>query len=315
MALVGSVVASQLNPTPTKINDIDLVVMTNGIYDELYATKSTSAYSKETPAQSDWDFNTILHAFFSGDLHAGNVKYTAAEVDCLRIKRRKKGTLEWITLFEITVDSADDFHFERFDQYARSHTDYEYALIPVIYHIEGGEDVEGNLNISEVHSVFDDVFISERDTTYHAATELNWSVTKNHPSLVVAPINRKHPFVFGNGNSNYYSGTLSGIWVELDKLCTYSNYMSWDDAWSEVWNHGWEYREGLMEFLCNGRPKILKLPDGRMWLITITDSPTETVSLHYQTPTTSFNWTETDDCESGKALYENNFIDADSNAK
>lgn len=315
MALVGSMISRSIHRTPTDVDGMDLMVLTNAVYDEVYATKNTLAYEKATPTQKMWDFNTIMHAFFSGDLHAGNVKYTAAEVDYLRIKRRKKGTYDWVIMFEVPIEKADDFKFERFDKYARSHTDYEYALVPVIYHIEGGEDVEGNLNISNVHSVFDDVFISEKDLTFHACAEINWNIAKNHPNLVVAPIHRKHPYVFGNGNTNYYTGSLSGVWAELEKACNYSSFTSWNDAWDRMWTGSWEYRHNLMEFLCNGKPKILKMPDGRMWLVCITGSPTETVSLHFYAPTTSFEWTETDDCDSGKALYENNLIDAASNSK
>lgn len=312
MALVGSLVMSSLSPVPTDIDGIDFVLLTNAVYDELYADNKTNSYSEDIP--TDWDFDTIMHAYFNGDLHAGNVDYYSQEVEFLRIKRRIKGTYDWITMFEIPIEEASDFKFERFDKYARSQTTYEYAMVPVIRNIEGGSDLEENHYISEVLSEFDDTFLVEKDVSYHSQLELTWSTSKNRPTLVVAPINRKFPYVFGNGDLNYYSGSISAIWLELNSLCELAGSMTWEDAWGMIYQGGWEYRHNLMEFLCNGRPKILKMADGRMWMVSIVDSPTESVTLHNSVPTTTFNWTEIDDCESGAALYENDFIDVDSNA-
>ena len=311
MFITGSLVNDALAPIPTSINGIDFMVLTNAIYNELYASTRYDDFDSEIPA---WDFDTIMHAKFNGNLHAGNVNYYSQEVEFLRIKRRVKGTYNWITMFEIRIEEASDFKFERFDKYARSQTTYEYAMVPVIRNIEGGSDLEENHYISEVLSEFDDTFLVEKDVSYHSQLELTWSTSKNRPTLVVAPVDRKFPYVFGNGNLNYYSGSISAIWLELNSLCDLARTMSWEDAWGMIYQSGWEYRHNLMEFLCNGRPKILKMADGRMWMVSIVDSPTESVTLHNSVPTTTFNWTEIDDCESGAALYENNFIDVDSNA-
>lgn len=312
MLISGSLVNSALAPAPTNINGIDFMVLTNAIFNELYVSTRYDDFGSEIPA---WDYDTIMHAKFNGNLHAGNVDYYPEEVEFMRIKRRIKGTYEWVNLFEIDIEKAEDFKFERFDKYARGNTTYEYAMVPVIRQIEGGKDKEGNINICEVKSEFNDVFISEKDVSFHSQVEVTWNTAKNHPTLVVAPINRKYPYVFGNGNANYYSGSLSAVWVELDKLCELTNDMSWDDAYGMVWQNGWEYRNRLMGFLCNGKAKILKMPDGRMWMVAITETPTESVSLHNNTPTTTFQWVEIADCESGADLYDNDFITADSNAK
>lgn len=313
MCFVGSVVSSALSPTPVSMDNIDFVLLTNAVYDELYADNKTNDYTTEIP--TDWDFDTIMHAYFNGDLHAGNVAYYSQEVEFLRIKRRVKGTYDWVTLFEVPIENADDFKFERFDKYARSQTMYEYALVPVIRNIEGGIDLEENHYISEIKSEFDDVFLVERDISYHSQLEMTWTTSKNRPTTVVTPINRKYPFVFSNGDVNYYSGSITAIWLELQSMCALAQNMSWNNAWEAIYQGGWEYRDGLMEFLCDGQPKILKMPDGRMWMVMIVESPTENVSLHNKAPTTTFQWTEVDNCESGIALYENNFIDVDSNSK
>lgn len=285
-----------LNETSTHIANTDYIMLKNAIFDHFYVTHATD-YEYTTAINRPWDFDTVMDADFNGDLMAGNVAYAAEQVSEVRIKRRRKDTYTWTTLFAIPIETADSFHFERFDRYARSHADYEYALVPVV------NGVEGEYNRSSIYSEFEGVFIMERDIGYNSMISVASQINKNHPTLVVAPIHRKYPYVFGNGNTNYYSGTISAVFVQIDENCVFD------------WDNGWKYRDDFLDFLCNGRAKILKLGDGRMWLVGIVDIPSETVNLHERAPTISFSWVETDDCESGHALYENDFIDADYEAE
>lgn len=281
-----------LDMTATHIADTTYIVLQNAIFDHFYITHDTD-YDYTTSVDRPWDFETVMNADFNGDLMAGNVDYVAEQVSEVRIKRRKKGEYKWTTLFAVPIENADSFHFERFDRYARSQTEYEYSLVPVV------AGIEGEINKNTIASKFEGVFIMERELGFNSILNVSSQINKNHPTLIVAPIHRKFPYVFGNGNTNYYSGSLSAIFVQMDEFCNFD------------WDKGWEYRHALMEFLCNGSAKILKMGDGKMWLVSIIDSPSETISIHEKAPTISFTWAEIDDCESGHALYENGFIDAD----
>lgn len=285
-----------LNETVTHIASTKYIVLKHAIFDDLYLTHDVE-YEYTTEIPEKWTFDTVMRADFNGDLAAGNVDYSAEEISEVLIKRRPADSYQWTTLFSIPIETADSFHFEKFDRYARSQTDYVYALVPVAGGIEG--KVERELNTNTVHSEFDGVFIMERDSGFSALANVTSQINKNHPTLVVAPIHRKYPYVFGNGNTNYYSGSLSAIFVPLGDDCLFD------------FKNGWKYRDKLLEFLCNGQAKILKLHDGRMWMVNVVDSPSESVSLHEFAPHIAFSWVEIDDCDSGHALYENNFIDAD----
>ena len=67
--------------------------------------------------------------------------------------------------------------------------------------------------------------------------------------------------------------------------------------------------DSILDFLCDGNPKILKHEDGRMWMVQITGTPSESESPHPDFPTTSFEWVEIGSAESSTMLYSNNFID------
>lgn len=272
--------------TPSDLSHIHIATIQNGVYDELHITKNVSE-NYTTAISNEWNYDTILHALFQGDLHAGNVHYTAEEVTCVRIKRRQTNTFEWITLYEVPIHIADDFKFERFDRYARSNVEYEYALVPVI------DRIEGNLNVNTVFSEFDGIFICEKDLLFHTTMNVDIQAKKNRPAATIATINRRYPFVISNGNNNYYSGTASGTFMNVldNQFCLYD------------YQNGWKYRSDMMEFLCNGRPKILKYDDGRMWLVQVVGTPTENTGQHETMPITSFDWTEIEDCESSHALF------------
>jgi len=277
--------------TPTSVKNIQVLTLKNGIYDELYITRDIS-YSYTTVIPDTWDFDTIMHAHFNGNLHAGNVDYSINEVSHIRIKRREVGTFEWITLFEVPIADYDDFRFQLYDRYNRAKTNYEYALVPVT------NNVEGNLNINSVYSDFDGVYITEKDRTFNTALSVDIQVQKNHPTEIVNTLGRTYPYIVGNSQNNYYSGTVIATFIELNQS-------------TRDWNvsTGWKYRRELMEFLQNSRPKILKYLDGRMWLVNIMDATTEQASEHIDAPTTTFTWTEIGDCESVQDMYFNGLID------
>ena len=161
-------------------------------------------------------------------------------------------------------------------------------------------DVDGDGKIATVLSEFDGIFIVEKEQGFNTILEVDIQAQKNRPSALVNTIERKYPFVVSNGKNNYYSGSTSGVFIEFDY-----------DACQFKVKEGWQYREQFMEFLQNGNPKILKHDDGRMWLVTIVDNPSESASEHPDKVITSFNWAETGDCNSGSDLYNNNFIDVD----
>lgn len=69
------------------------------------------------------------------------------------------------------------------------------------------------------------------------------------------------------------------------------------------------FREGLMRFLNNKRPKIMKFDDGRIYMISITDGVKDENDDLADLVHTSFSWVEIGDAESSADLYFNNFID------
>lgn len=279
-----------LDYTPTFINGINTITIKNGIFDDLYIIGKIINYTIIDPNKIEWDFDTILHAKFEGNLFVGNVDW-GKDIEKVRIKRREKNTHNWLTLFDVEIDDADDFKFEKFDKYARSQTWYEYALVPIV----GG--IEGNFSVNEVYSEFDGMFITEKDLTY--GTRLETSLTnikKVNTYTVVDTVYGQYPYTIRNGNNRYYSGTASGFFTE--DLCEKEEIVN-----------TWKFREKVEDFLTNGQAKILKYYDGRMWLIIPSMDIIEEDKGHNDFVATSFDWVEVGDAENNNDLYNFGLID------
>ncbi|MDD3267229.1 MAG: hypothetical protein PHC75_08655 [Burkholderiales bacterium] len=292
MSFIGSTNSNFASPIYR--DDVDYMEVKNGIIDDLYLTANvTDAYTTEIP--TIWDYDTILHAKFEGDLFAGNADFSMNTVSHLRVKRRKKGTYKWVTLFEIPINKKEDFNFTKTDRYARGKTEYEWAIVPVL------NGTEGNYNIASLTTSFEGIFIVDANKIYHSKYNIGHINPKRQkPSTVVVPIDRRYPFVISNGEVNYYSGEIKATFIEesVDGEDTAFNF-----------ERAWEYRDGFKDWLLNGSPKIIKYDDGRMWLVMVTGDIDEETDGHWDNVKTTFGFTEIGDCESNQDLYNNGLID------
>ena len=276
-----------ISSTPTFINDITYISLSNGVYDELFGTDNPDIKMNED--SKNWDYDTRFYAKFQGDLLAGNVNYTAKTVSSVRIKRRKNNEHIWFTLFEIPIETNDDFQFELMDRYAQGSQDYYYALVPVI------ENVEGNINKNFITSEFKDYFILDRDISYHIIFNTNLSIELNKSIGVINTLGRKYPFVISNGMSQYKTGSLDFALAPIVDCNV-------DDK------NGYNYRTQFEEWITNGKPKILKDWTGKIYMINITSSIPIDYS-YYKLPSYQIQFSEIGNALDENDMYNNGFID------
>ncbi|MEG2380993.1 MAG: hypothetical protein RSB38_04785 [Oscillospiraceae bacterium] len=288
--------------TPTSISNIYRTILSDGIFGELFIS-SNPDYNL---SNLQWDFSTILWAKFQNNLLAGNLEVSVQNIESFRIKRRcvekaKRGkTSDWVTLFEVNIRDEngridiEKLKFIRFDRYVATGFDYEYAIIPIM------NNVEGNYNLNSITPKFDGVFILTKSQIFNSLFDINTQIARNHPTSTVNTIEGKYPFVVSHSKNNYYSGSVSATFVEVDtRECSLKV------------KEGYAYRKKLLDFLCDGSPKMLKLYTGEVFLIMVTENPQEDRLQYSDKVTTSFAFTEIGDSESTLDLYENGLIDID----
>ena len=200
-----------LSPTPTGVSKITSVAIQNAAYDDLYIQSGLDTQPNfDLPAY--WDYPIILYARFKNNLLAGNIDAFLSQTTALRLKRRKRGSFRWITLFDLTNDtgSVNDLMFEYHDRLARSGTEYDYALLPVL------NNVEGAMSIATVKSEFDGLCLLDAREIYHTDMEINVDVQRNAHSSAVTPLDSRYPFVIHNGRANYASGEAGALFLLKD---------------------------------------------------------------------------------------------------
>lgn len=280
-------------PTPTSLENMDYVELENGKYDTLFITKDVSS-----PQSIDdglvWNWDTVMYADFSNETtNAGNMNWTVENVSDIVIKRRIQGEFDWITIDIRHIETEDDFNFVGIDNYNQSDTEYEYAIVPYL------NDNPGAYIVKTVYSEFDDIFIIGHDKTYKTvASNENVNTVRNIPGNHNNLLHSKYPVFFHSGLMNYDSGSVEGRFFDVENGCQIITT-----------DMGYLYKKGLMDFLTDGFPKLLKVSDGRMWLIQVIPSPSDNADTSHDIRTINFDWVEIGNYLSNKDLYYANLSD------
>ena len=285
-----------IDPVPTHMGEITDTRLYNGIFDHWYATENTDEpYPTSIPEQ--WDYETIMDADFNdGNLSAGNVDFTLDEVTSFRIKRRVKGTFDWLTLVDIPITSVDDLDISFNDTLNTDETQYEYAIVPVL------NEIEGNYITNEIFSEFDGVFICDLDTIFKFYAGVNYGVENQVQQVgVLQPLGRRFPIFVSNALANYKTGSVSGL-VMNDSYFAGEPYNPKDLV---------KEREDLMKFLTNKKPKILKDWNSGKWLVFITGQPTMTYleNSSMALASVTFNYAEAGEADNQQDLYDTGMLE------
>lgn len=245
-----------LDPYPTSVENIDSIVASNAIYDELYLTyDTTSAYSTTIP--TEWDIYTIFLAAFENSLAAGNIGAEVDNITSVRIKRRRVGDYDWITLAEYPVSTPADLEVVGEDYFNAYGQEYEYAWVPVL------NDTEGQYITATIESKFKGVFVADATTIYKFYAGVTYGESRQVQQVgVFAPLGRQYPVYIANGQTNYQTGSLSGY-----VMGDYETTKTLDRTVMVG------YKNALLEFLTNKGGKVLKDDNGNIWLIFVTGEP------------------------------------------
>lgn len=192
-----------LNTAPSSVDNITNVKLTNSIFDHFNVTKNTSTVVS-TSIPTGWDYDTIMNASFNNNIDAGNVNYLINQISSIKIKRRKQGDFDWLTLATIPINKVEDLSFIFNDLLNQDNVTYEYALVPII-----GE-IEGQYLINSIMSQFNGVFIGNAETIYKFLYEVKYSSNQRNQQVgVFQVLGQQYPIVVANGALSYESGNVT----------------------------------------------------------------------------------------------------------
>lgn len=280
-------------PTPTTLKNIKEVTIRNGIYDHFNVTKDvTFDYATTLPGQ--WNLQTQMDADFAGNITAGNIDYVLAQISNIKVKRRIKGTFDWITLFVVPISKISDIDFVKYDYIAQNNVEYEYAIVPVI------GNTEGEYSINSIKSQFYGIFITDNQKSYKFLENAGYSNNERvHKSGIFEPYGSKYPIVVNNGILSYDKGTVKG-----DVMVLVNDNLDRDSTVTKL--------KALQTFLTDSNGKVLKDFNGNIWMVSTLNSVTPTYynELGMGMASVSFDWVEVGNSNDGSDLYYNGLIDA-----
>lgn len=231
-----------LNSAPSNVNNISNIRLSNAIFNHFNVTSNTSI-SSSTTIPTNWDYDTILNADFSGNLDAGNVDFLIEQISAIKIKRRVQGEFNWITLATIPINTIDDLTFAFNDLLNKSNTTYDYALVPMI------ENIEGQYIINSILSQFNGVFIGDSSTIYKFFYELKYSNNKRNQQVgIFEVLGKKFPVFVANGDLSYETGSVAATILNDDFEQT-----GIIDRTAIT-----QQKDAIKDFLTNKKAKILK---------------------------------------------------------
>lgn len=243
--------------TPTNIDHINKVEIYNARVDEFYVTHDTDEYMIEQNKIPDtWDFYTVMSASFNNDTTAGNVSWHLDDLEYIIIKVKPSDGYKWITSHIKPVKTYQDLSIVG-KYLAAINGTWDVALVPITSGMMEGlytqtkVDVEvGRLVIMDADAIHG-TFLMDSDV----------SIQSVMPSQAVNTLHNKFPYIIRNTRANYETVDVTCTFLPNDEDClNQSSDVKAQAKWSKE----------LKGWLMNGKTKLLKTPDGDMWLGYIT---------------------------------------------
>lgn len=287
--------------TPTTIEPIKNVTLSNAWFNDIRMTRNVEEEISEN-VYDGWDYDTVMHAKFEGDTHAGNVAWDIERVSYLIIKRKKTTDYKWTTIdYKDVVLETDvnEYNIEGTDITATPGYEYQYAVVAIV------DNVENEYSIEKIDIKCHGIVIGDSTALYYTyLTDLfldNVSVT---PNSVVDTMYDIYPTIVRNTSANYEQVTVNAEFVPYDDPCV----LNFEDDVLRT-----RYNKEVKLFLRNGYTKLLKAENGQIWMGYVTTPPSDSADGSYRVRKVTFTLTETGNPDSEKCLYKAGIIDVPQN--
>ena len=287
--------ANSLTPTPSKDGLVTAIQIFDGKYNSIFISSNTDLTMANV--DDEWDYDTRLATNFEQGLNAGNSGFSVKNTDHLLIKRRELGETKWTVLAVKKITKPEDFKVYYTDKYARAGVEYEYAISSTVNGIENAYVVQN------VYSDFGGMYITDKDCLYGTIFDVDCNATSmNLANQTLERLNSKYMAVVSKSATCGESGSATGTYIRFDD----------DDVNRFNRNASIKFRAEVKNRLANKKPLILKVHDGRIWMVKVTGQPQESHDGHYDIKQLSFEWMEVGDVNDMETLYYNGFSDVTS---
>lgn len=200
----------------------------------------------------------------------------------MKLQRTCNDTDTQKTIITRDVSSVEDLSFEYDDLEVVSGCDYTYYII-----MTGDGGTVERSGLASAICRFDGICITDETTSWKTAfgtstSQYSESYKRTRQVQYVTTLANKFPYRVSNSASNYTTGTCTGWWVPLGDRCGEPVITSYAD----------QYRDAFIEFLANGKDKLLRTGNGKAMIVSIDGEIQENWNPHTELTTITFNWTQ-----------------------
>jgi hypothetical protein len=196
---------------------------------------------------------------FNGSLESGSIGLNGFDVTEVKLKKRKYGDLIWEDLDTIEYnDTLTSYLF--YDKYVQATEIFEYGLVPVAGAYEGASPISSSIQVEFNHD-----FIFDKDVSHKLFENVEiGSIESVQPSTMFDTLgDDKYPYVSYQGNKDYNRLSISSAVVSSPGATVDGIDLRTERI----------YRDSLVSWLKNKKPKIYKTKDGWYLLVNVVDNP------------------------------------------
>jgi hypothetical protein len=238
--------------TPIATDMLDELELGEGTYDEVYVNLDVTT-PDNTSKPTIWTISTIMDSKFTGDLDGGSIGAEGFKITSIQLYRSVFGTGKWDAVGQFKYDEEYNL-YDYVDRYVQNGSVYQYAISPVANEVQGDKLISDRIEVS-----YEGIFITDKNENRKLEYDISLGdVVNNTSSALNQPINSAYPIVTF-GKSRYRSGNLSVLPLSKETVALAGSGVN---KLAEQIN-----RQEWLDFLNNGRGKVLRMDNGVLMLI------------------------------------------------
>lgn len=221
------------------------------------------------------------------------------------VGKQYPGSNAWERVQLFDVDDPSNFSFTFVDYYVIPMKTYRYIFVPFKTDTQQSQSPGLSFPSNDyITPLQEGVMITDGETYYYSDLDVEIKASRQYAVSYVQPYYARTPHAIHNGNLDYYKGSCSALWLPKDDS---GNYIKEGcSEWKRIRTEGnWEwiktregsneYKQGFMNWLTDGNPKVLKTRQGQAWLVSIDEEISNYDDDFIDDGHISFNWTEIGD--------------------
>lgn len=204
------------------------------------------------------------------------------DITQLKLRRTSDASSNEKILIQKEVSDVAELSFEYDDLETVCGVTYTYYII-----MSDEEDMAVRSGFASAKCQFSGICIADEDTSWKtafgtSANQYSEAYKRTRQVQYVTTLSGKFPHRVSNSAANYTTGSCTGWWIPLGGRCSEPVITGNADL----------YRDAFIDFLANGKDKLLRTSNGKAMIVSIDGEIQENWNPRTELTTVTFSWTQ-----------------------